>query len=443
MKKVFLLSLGCPRNLLDSEVLLGVLRKSGFKIVQKAEKADVGIVNTCAFIEDAKQESIDIILQFSELKRKGEIKKLIVFGCLAQRYPSELVEQIPEIDGVFGTSDFMRIPSLINRILANEKIQETNSTLDFLYDHSYKRELLTPSHCAYVKIQEGCSNRCSYCIIPDLKGMRRSRSIQSVLEEIKWLKKNYDVKEIILIGQDTTSFGMERSGHSELTDLLREIIPLMKKRWIRLLYTHPAHFTEELINLIAETDNICSYVDLPIQHINDRILHRMNRFTTRRSIETLIRKIRKKIKGVTIRSSAIVGFPGETEKEFKELTAFLKDIRFERLGAFIYSPEENTPAVAFKKQVPGEIKKARFDKIMRLQQKISSENNLKLLNKNLQVLIEEADTKDPCQFIGRPYMDAPEVDGIVYVKGRNLKQGDFVNVRVTDTTEYDLIGETV
>ncbi|MFH1395424.1 MAG: 30S ribosomal protein S12 methylthiotransferase RimO [Candidatus Omnitrophota bacterium] len=443
MNKVFLLSLGCPRNLLDSEVLLGLLRKKGFNIVQKAETADIAVVNTCAFIEDAKQESIDIILQFCELKRKNKIKKLIVFGCLSQRYPAQLMEQIPEIDGLFGTSDFIRIPHLIDRILADEKIRETSSIPNFLYDHSYTRELLTPSHFAYVKIQEGCSNRCSYCVIPDLKGARRSRSIQSISEEIKWLKKTYDVKEIVLIGQDTTSFGMDRSGRSELADLLREISPLMKGRWIRLLYTHPAHFTEELINLIAETDNICSYVDLPIQHINDKILQRMNRFMTRRSIETLISKIRKKIKNVIIRSSVIVGFPGETEKEFKELTAFLKDIHFERLGAFIYSPEENTPAVTFEKQVSGKTKKTRFDKIMRVQQKISSENNLKQLDRTLKVLIDETVPKDLCHFIGRSYMDAPEVDGVVYVKGRNLKLGDFANVRVTDTTEYDLTGETI
>jgi len=442
MKRVYLLSLGCARNLVDSEVLLGLFKTKNFNIVQSAEGSDIAIVNTCAFIEDAKQESIDIILQLANLKDEGKIKKLIVFGCLAQRYPDELAKKIPEIDGVFGTSDFAEIPDWVEALFSLKKIRSVNPKPDFLYDHSYKRTLLTPSHYAYIKIQEGCSNKCSYCVIPGLKGPRRSRNIKSVLEEIKILKGEHDIKEIILIGQDTTSFGMDSSETSSLANLLRKIVPLMDSRWIRLLYTHPARFTDELIDIIAESENICPYVDLPLQHINDRILKKMNRHTTEKDIARLIEKIRKRT-NAAIRTSVIVGFPGETDKEFAQLINFLKNVRFERLGAFIYSPEETTPAAGFKDQIPLKIKKERFRAVMELQQRISIEHNERMLNKEIEVLVDERDSEDPEQFIARTAIDAPEVDGLVYLKGKNITPGDFAKARIVDTLEYDLVGEAL
>ncbi|MFH1664806.1 MAG: 30S ribosomal protein S12 methylthiotransferase RimO [Candidatus Omnitrophota bacterium] len=441
MKKVYLLSLGCARNLLDSEVLLGIFEKKGFDIVQEPEGADMAVVNTCGFIRDAKEESISIILQLADLKKAGKIKKLVVAGCLSQRYPGELMDEIKEIDGVFGTSDLEKIPEMMDAPPSGARVREVTADPGFLYDHRYKRKLLTSPHSVYLKIQEGCSNRCSYCVIPRLKGPRRSRAIASVAEEVIDLKREHDIKELILIGQDTTSFGLDSSGKPELARLLKEITPLMEGRWVRLLYTHPAHFTDELIDVIAGTENICKYVDLPIQHINDRILKAMNRRVARAEIEALIGKIRKKIKDVTIRSSVIVGFPGETDAEFRELMEFLTDIRFDRLGAFIYSPEEGTPAAGLPGQIPVRTKNARFDEVMRRQQEISYDNNMKCLGRIMRVLIDERDDDDTSRFKGRSQMDAPEVDGVTYVGGDRVKAGDFTEVRITGTMEYDLVGE--
>jgi len=428
--------------MVDSEVLLGLLNKNGFKIVEKAEDADTAIVNTCGFVEDAKKESIDMILQLAELKRAGKIKRLIVSGCLSQRYPGELTDEIKEIDGIFGSSDFVKIPELINKFIDGEGMKEVSSTPEFLYDHMYDRKILTLPHYAYVKIQEGCSNRCSYCVIPDLKGPRRSRGIRSVVKEIEKLKTEHDIKELILIGQDTTSFGLDRSGKSELALLLKEVSPLMEDGWVRLLYTHPARFTDELIETVASTENICKYIDLPVQHINDRILRKMNRLALKEDILGLINRLRSGIGNITLRTSIIVGFPGETEEEFKELIDFLGEIQFDRLGAFIYSREEGTPAYDFERQVPEEIKEERFDKVMKLQQEISSEKNSEIIGETVKVLIEEAGRKQS-QFIGRGQMDAPEVDGVVFVKGNNLKAGDFSQVKITGAMEYDLVGEAI
>ncbi|MFC1570813.1 30S ribosomal protein S12 methylthiotransferase RimO [Candidatus Omnitrophota bacterium] len=437
MEKIYVLSLGCPRNLLDSEVLLGKLKKKGFSITEDPMEADVAIVNTCGFVQDAKEESIDAILRLVDLKKEGKIKKLIVSGCLPQRYPQELMDEIKEIDGVFGTSDFTMIPERIEKLFSGKRVKEVKDDPDFLYDHLNERQLLTSSHSVYVKIQEGCSNRCSYCVIPDLKGPRRSREIESVLEEISTMKSSHDIKELILIGQDTTSFGFDRGERQELPELLKKASSVMNDGWVRLLYTHPAHFTDELIDVLSENKNVCRYVDLPIQHINNRILKEMNRRVTKEEITDLIRRIREKIEGVTIRTSIIVGFPGETQEEFDELVDFLGETRFDRLGCFIYSQEEGTPAASFGDQVPED----EFDRVMRLQQEISLKNNQKFMGKKLKVLIDEKDPVDAEQFIGRSEMDAPEVDGVIYVRGENLKCGDFKDVVITGTMEYDLIGE--
>ncbi len=440
MKKIYLLSLGCPRNMLDSEVLLGLLEKKGFRVIPEPNGADAAIINTCGFIEEAKQESIDLILRLSDLKKEGKIKKLIVSGCLSQRYATELTDEIEEIDGVFGSSDFTRIPDALDKLLAGEKVKEVSENPDFLYDHSYDRKLLTSKNFAYLKIQEGCSNRCSYCVIPDLKGPRRSRTIESVALEVKTLTESPILKELVIIGQDTTSFGLDRAETNGLVKLLTEISPLMKNKWIRLLYTHPAHFTDELIEVISKTDNICDYVDLPIQHISNRILKKMNRHVTKEEIINIIKKLRKNIPNVIIRTSVIVGFPGETEEEFTELVDFLEETGFDRLGAFIYSREEGTPAYDFEDQVDEDVKKERLDTIMKLQQEISSEKNENIMGKTLRVLIDEEEESEAGRYLGRAYMDAPEVDGVVFVTGEGIKPGDFVDVHITGTLEYDLIG---
>ena len=330
---------------------------------------------------------------------------------------------------------------MIQTIFAGEKIKEVTRNPNFLYDDNYERKLLTPGHYAYVKIQEGCSNRCSYCVIPDLKGPRRSRTIESVLREVKDLKTAHNVKEVVLIGQDTTSFGIDTGGKSELAGLLKSVSSIMGDSWVRLLYTHPAHFTDELIDVIAGANNICKYVDLPIQHASDKILQKMKRKASKSEITNLIKKIRGAIEGVTLRTSVIVGFPGETDDDFAELIDFLKDVRFDKLGAFIYSPEEGTEAVKFDGQVPEETKKKRFDEIMKLQQEISLENNLRYTGKILKTLIDEQDESDPGQFVGRTEMDAPEVDGVIYFCGKDVKPGEFTDVKITGSMEYDLIGE--
>lgn len=441
MKKIFLLSLGCPRNMLDSEVLLGLLEKKGMMIVESPEEADAAIVNTCGFIQDAKEESIDAILGLADLKKEGKIKRIIVTGCLSQRYPDDLMNEISEIDGMFGSSDFTRIPDYLDKLFEGQKVKEVSADPDFLYDDKFDRKILTEEHYAYVKIQEGCSNRCTYCVIPDLKGPRRSRAIDSVVEEIKHLRAEHGIKEALIIGQDITSFGLDRSGSSELVDLIKKVSPVMENDWVRLLYNHPAHFTDELVEVVANTKNICKYIDLPIQHINDRVLKAMNRRVTKDQVVDLIAKIRKGIPGVTMRTSIIVGFPGETGEEFRELMDFLKETRFERLGAFIYSQEEGTPAGDMPDQVPDEVKKARFDEIMKLQQSISAENNMKFLGETVRVLIDEAIEGEEGHYIGRSQMDAPEVDGVIYIEGEGLSPGDFANVRITGTMEYDLVGE--
>jgi ribosomal protein S12 methylthiotransferase len=443
MKKIYVLSLGCPRNLVDSEVLIGKLKEEGFSMSESAEGSEVAIVNTCAFIEDARKESIDHILQLAEMKKSGMIKRLVVTGCLSQRYPSELMDEIKEIDGIFGTSDFLNIPGRLDLISRGERLREVGPDPRYLYDHTQKREILTAPYSVYVKIQEGCSNRCSYCVIPDLKGPRRSREISSIVREVGSLRENSPVKEIVLIGQDTTSFGMDTHAGSGLAALLREVSAVMDGGWVRLLYTHPAHFSDELIDTMASAKNICRYVDLPIQHINDGILKKMNRRVTRKDITGLIGRIRQGLEGVVLRTSVIVGFPGETEDDIDELIDFLERTRFDRLGAFIYSREDGTPAGSMPGQVPLKTKQQRFDRVMRLQQRISQENNEKLLGSRFEVLVEEPEPSSPGLFSARSYMDAPEVDGVIYIKGDGLETGQFADVRITGAAEYDLTGEAV
>ena len=439
--KVFILTLGCPRNLVDSEVLEGLLINDGLEMVDIADQAEIAIVNTCGFIEDAKQESITNILQLVDLKKEHKLKKIFVTGCLAQRYAKELLSEISEIDGVFGTGDFDQIPRVIADTSVSHRVEVVSKVPDFLYDHNYPRKISTTGPFAYVKIQEGCSNRCTYCVIPDLKGPLRSREIDSVVKEVSSILKNNDISEIILIGQDTTAFGIDKTGTSQLVDLLDKVSIIAKSKWVRLLYTHPAHFSYELIELIASRENICNYIDIPIQHSSNRILGEMNRKVTQEQIENLISMIRSKIKPISIRTSVIVGYPGETEEDFSKLSSFIKKMKFDRLGAFIYSREEGTVAYSMKDHVLDKIKHERFDNVMQIQQKISHEKNSELMGTTLNVLIDEK--VDDNTFSGRSFMDAPEVDGMIYISGNDINIGDFVDVKITGYMEYDLVGEVI
>jgi len=411
--KIGMLSLGCPRNLVDSENILGRLNLKGYRIVD-IDKADTAIVNTCAFIEEAKLESIDAILDLIDLKKQGELKKIIVYGCLSQRYKEELRKELPEIDAFVGKTSL---------------------------NHSTHTFQLTPKHFAYLKICEGCVNNCSYCVIPKIKGQFNSLELGSILTKIEKFNKD-GVSEVNIIGQDITGYGLDLYASVKLPQLLKKIAE--KGRgigWFRLLYLNPSRISDELLDFIKSEPKFCKYIDLPVQHINSRILKLMNRHCTREDILKVINKIREKIADVAIRSSVIVGFPSETDKDFRELLDFIEEARFERLGAFIYSREEGTPAYNFENQIPAEIKKERFEAVMMLQQKISQDVNRGYLGKVMDVLIEE---KEVSFYLGRSQYDAPEVDGLVYVNSKKgLNTGDFVKVEITDTLEYDLVGRAL
>lgn len=444
MIKVSIISLGCPRNLIDSEVMAGSLKKGGFTITDNPGGAEVCIINTCAFIGPARDESIDVILETAELKKKGRLKKLVVCGCLSQLYKEKLLKEAPEIDLLVGTSDFHKIRDILIDAESGRKRSEISCNLKYLYDENSPRFLFTPRHYAYIKVSEGCNNRCSYCIIPRLRGNFRSRSVESVVKEVEDLAGSGRLKEINLIGQDTTLFGIDKYGRLMLPYLLDRLCSLDNSiRWIRVLYTHPRHYTDEFIEAVRREDKICKYLDLPLQHISDKVLSRMNRHVTRKKITALIEKLRNRIPGLILRTSLIVGFPGETDKDFKELMGFVRDTKFERLGVFIYSREEGTAASRLKGAVPEKVKKERRDAVMSLQKNISRRRNRSMIGRRMEVLIDEKVKKGKGEFIGRTRGDAPEIDGNVYVAGNNLKIGGFYSVKITDAIDYDLIGKKV
>lgn len=417
-QKIGLVSLGCPRNLVDSEIILGIFKKRGYKIVDQMQEADIGIVNTCAFIEDAKKESLEVILDLIDFKKEGRLKKIIVAGCLAARYKKELSKSLKEVDEFWPTLDFKK--------------------------YSLERLFLTPKHYAYLKISEGCSNNCSYCVIPKIKGQFRSFDTKSIIDQVCILDRK-NISELNIIGQDISLYGQDLKNKINLTNLLKKITANTKNiPWIRLLYLNPERLDDELIEFIANNKHICKYLDLPLQHINNRILKLMRRKITKEQILKLLEKLRLRIPGIAIRTSLIVGFPGETDKEFNQLLDFVHDQKFERLGVFIYSREEGTPAYNFKNQISDKIKKERFDILMSKQQKISIWNNERLLNKEMTVLIDDIDENDKNLYLGRSYQDAPEVDGLVYIRSkRTLVPGQFVNVKIKETFEYDLVGEEI
>ncbi|MFA5116609.1 MAG: 30S ribosomal protein S12 methylthiotransferase RimO [Candidatus Omnitrophota bacterium] len=412
-KKVGILSLGCPRNMVDSESILSRLKLKNY-VITDMEDAEVGIVNTCAFIRAAKEESIDAILSLLELKKEGRLKKVIVYGCLPQRYKDELYGEFKGVDAFVGK---------------------------VCLDQPQRHFFLTPRHYAYLKICEGCVNRCSFCVIPGIKGDFSSRDMGSLVKEAKALDKK-GVKELNIIGQDITLYGRDLSGKQSLVALVKDILKNTKDiRWVRLLYLYPSHITDELLDLIAREERVCKYIDIPLQHINERILKTMNRRMSRDFIEKLLDRVRKKIPGVALRTSLMVGFPTETEEEFEELLEFVGRMEFERLGVFTYSREEGTGAYGLTPQVPDKIKNERFDKVMVKQQEISRRVNGRFLGKAVEVLVDE---KGDGHYLGRSFADAPEVDGNVFINtSYKVKTGDLVKCRITDTLEYDLVGEPI
>ncbi|MEA2088125.1 MAG: 30S ribosomal protein S12 methylthiotransferase RimO [Candidatus Caldatribacteriota bacterium] len=437
-------SLGCPKNFVDSEVICGKLIENGYQISKKIENSDIVIINTCSFIKDAVEESIEEILNLVKLKEEGKIKHIIVTGCLPQRYKDDnLALELPEVDAFLGVGNLLDIDDVIKRVLAGEQVYKVCPEPKYLYNHNTPRTILTPQHYAYIKISEGCQNNCSYCLIPKLRGNYRSRKMEDIIEEVKLLSEKQNLSEIILIGQDTTLYGIDLYGEYKLAELLKKLslLELNNLRWIRLLYAHPAHFNDELIEVIANFPKICSYLDLPLQHISDRILRRMNRPVKKNYVISLINKLRNRIPNLTLRTTFMVGFPGETDKEFEELLNFVKEFRFERLGSFIFSREEGTPAYDFPQQIPVRIKKERLKELMLAQQSISKEINSSYVGEEMEVLIDEIQSGKPKIAIGRTKGDAPEIDGKIIIKGNKAQVGKFIKVKVIEALEYDLVGE--
>ena len=440
MLKIALESLGCSKNLVDAEIMMGILNKKGYKLVGDFEEADIILVNTCGFIESAKQESIDTILELAQLKETANLKILIVTGCLAQRYADELKAEIPEIDAIVGTGSYQNIDDIVDS-LKKEKHIVSLDDIDFVYNENLPRYISTPSHMAYLKIGEGCDNKCTYCIIPKLRGKYRSRKIEDIITEAKDLAAK-GVKELVVIAQDTTKYGFDLYGKGMLPTLLEELANIEGLKWIRVMYSYPESITEELVKVIKKYDNICNYFDMPIQHASNKILKLMNRHTTKEDILLKVEMIRSYIPNATLRTTIIVGFPGETEEDFNELVEFVKIAKFDRLGAFAYSREEDTPADKLPNHVDEETKLSRRDALMLVQQEISQELNANKVGNEYEVLIEEQ-IEDKV-YIGRTQGDAEEIDSIVYVKSNNqLEVGDFVNVKINSALEYDLMGDVI
>ena len=437
-------SLGCPKNLVDTEVICGKLREKGYQISEKIDNSDIVIINTCSFIRDAVEESIEEILNLVKLKKEGKIKHIIVTGCLPQRYKDDnLNQELPEVDAFLGVGDLLEIDEIVKRVLQGEQIYKVSLKPNFLYNYTTPRTILTPRHYAYIKISEGCQNNCSYCLIPKIRGNHRSRKMEDIIEEVKLISEKQNLSEIILIGQDTTLYGIDLYGEYKLAELLKKLslLELKNLKWIRLLYTHPAHYNDELIEVIANYPKICSYLDLPLQHISDKILKRMNRPVKKSYVISLINKLRDRISNLTLRTTFIVGFPGETDKDFEELLSFVKEFRFERLGGFVFSREEGTPAYDFPQQIPARIKKARLKELMLTQQSISKEINSSYMGKEIEVLIDEIKLGKPNIVLGRTKGDAPEIDGKVIIRGDKAQVGNIIKVKVIEASEYDLVGE--
>ena len=437
--KVLFISLGCDKNLADSEEMLGLLTGKGHEIEDSEEEAEVIVINTCCFIHDAKEESIENILEMAEYKKAGTCKVLIVTGCMAQRYKEEIIEEIPEVDAVLGTTSYMDILKAIDEACEGRHFQEFRD-INELPEDSGRRVLTTGGHYGYLKIAEGCDKHCTYCIIPSLRGRFRSVPQERLIAQAEHMAEQ-GVKELILVAQETTMYGTDLYGKKTLHLLMKELCKIKGIRWIRVLYCYPEEIYDELIQVMKEEKKICHYLDLPIQHASDRILKRMGRRTTRAQLTATIEKLRKEIPDIVLRTTLITGFPGETEEDHQELMEFVDEMEFDRLGAFTYSPEEGTPAETMEDQIPEEIKEERRDEIMELQQEISLEKGNDRIGQELLVMIE-GKVSGESAYIARTYGDAPKVDGYIFVQtGELLMTGDFAKVRVTGALEYDLIGE--
>ncbi|MBP5159275.1 MAG: 30S ribosomal protein S12 methylthiotransferase RimO, partial [Lachnospiraceae bacterium] len=433
--------LGCDKNLVDSEVMIGLLEKEGFEVVDDETVADIAVINTCSFISDAKKESINAVLEMAERRKSGELKALVVCGCLAQRYRDDILKEIPEIDAVVGTTAYDEIVSAVKEALKANGIREFFKDKNYAPNALLPRILTTGGYYGYLKISEGCDKRCTYCAIPSMRGDHRSVPMEMLVEDAKRLADR-GVKELILVGQETTVYGKDLYGGKSLVKLLEKLEKVDGIEWIRLLYCYPEEIEDDLIDAIAASKKICRYLDMPIQHASDDILKRMGRRTDRAHLEELIDKLRKKIPGVALRTSLIAGFPGETEKDHEIMLDFVKQARFDRLGVFTYSKEEDTPAAKMPDQVPARIKTKRRKEIMLLQQKIAFDLAKSRVGETYRVMIEGR--IDPDVYAARTYMDAPGVDGYVFLKSnRDYMSGSFTDIRVTAAKDYDLIGEEI
>ena len=436
---ILFISLGCDKNLVDSEVMLGLLDAKGYQIVDDETQADIIVINTCCFVHDAKEESIQTILEMAEYKTEGRLKALIVTGCLAQRYRQEIIDEIPEVDAVLGTTAYDKIVEAVEEALAGAgHVGLENVNALPLVDT--KRLVTTGGHYAYMKIAEGCDKHCTYCIIPKLRGNYRSVPMERLIQEAKDLAEQ-GVKELILVAQETTLYGKDIYGEKSLHKLLRELCKVDGIRWIRILYCYPEEIDDNLIQVMKEEKKLCHYLDLPIQHANDEILKRMGRRTSKAQLEEIIGKLKREIPDITLRTTLITGFPGETEEQHEELKAFVDEMEFDRLGVFTYSPEEDTPAAEMPDQIPEEVKEDRQAEIMELQQEIAFAQAEDMIGEEVLVMIE-GKVADENAYVGRTYKDAPGVDGLIFINtDEELMSGDFARVKVTGAVEYDLIGE--
>jgi len=425
-KSVNLISLGCAKNLVDSEILLGGINQTNLDIVKDPEDADTIIVNTCGFLDIAREESVNTILEAAELKNTGNLQELVVMGCLSERYPNEIKEEIPEIDRIFGSNDHRQIVSFL-------------TGKDFSRDDPlFFRSLMTPKHYAYIKIAEGCNNGCTFCSIPIMRGLQKSRTIPAIMEEAERLAKN-GTKELLVIAQDSTSYGYDLNEKVYLSDLIRELNTIKGVDWIRIHYAHPAYLSQKIIDAIAESDKVCNYLDMPIQHAADDILKSMRRDSSQKSIRNRISRLRNAVPDIALRTTLIVGYPGETEDHFQSLKNFIEEIKFDRLGIFTYSEEEGTAAAGLEDNVPREVKDERKNSLQDLQQDISLEKNELFIGKELKVIIDKSTEKVS---VGRTEFDSPEIDNIVHVKGE-AEVGSFSNVKIQEVNEYELIGEII
>lgn len=441
--KIFFMSLGCDKNLVDSEMMISALGKAGYQLIDEESKADIIVVNTCCFIGDAKEESINALLDMAEYKETGNCQMLVAAGCLAQRYHKEIQEEIPEVDVIIGTTGYEGLVEAIEKGLAKKgQIQEYLESIDYLPEPRIDRNSMSGGYYAYLKIAEGCNKCCTYCIIPKVRGKYRSVPMENLIKQAEHLVKN-GAKELILVAQETTLYGTDLYGEKSLGRLLESLSEIEELRWIRIMYCYPEEITSDLIDAMKRLPKVCHYLDIPIQHASDHVLLKMGRHTNQKELKQRIKKLREEIPDIVLRTTLITGFPGETQEDFDELLLFVKEMRFDRLGVFTYSREEDTKAAEFDEQIPEEDKEKRRDEVMRLQQTIAFEQNESMIGKIFDVMIEGSLPEEGV-YIARTYMDAPEVDGFVFIESDwNLMSGDFVKVQISEARGYDLLGTII